>query len=668
MSPLFGSDLGTTGLIDTPTARMRPDGEFGAKISKQSLVDIYSLNYQATPWLETTFRYSAFTDVGFYDRSYEVKLRLLQEGRILPEVAIGVRDLLGTGVFSSEYLVGSKAFGAFDVSLGIGWGRFANRVTFTNPLTQLSDSFAERNIDIGEGGTVQFDSFFAGPEVGVFGGLSYDLKEYNLRLMAEYNSDLYLSEQYRGYSIDPSPISYGIEWEPIKSTTLGVSRQFGEQWAFNIATTLDSKKLPERYPSKLFVSSLDLSQIEELSERHNLGTWYERLRYDMARSGLVLRAASRNTNDTEVSLIVGNTSYSMGADAIGMALTLAELHLPSSFRALNLIIEEGGIQPVTINYLRLSGSSIWVAPGTSSINILPGRELENPTEVSSVKLRAVSLSAELDTRFQIFDPENPLRYQLLARISATSNPGWGWRLRGSYALDIDNNFNEITRPSDSVLPHVRSDTGLYLREGASGLESLYIERKDNLKSDVFYRLYAGVLEDMYSGIGGELLYQPFRSRLAYGFSANWVKQRDYDRSFSHLDYDTVTAFASVYWATPWYNYDVAIHAGQYLAKDLGATFEVRRTFDNGWMVGAWATLTDVPFDDFGEGSFDKGMFFRIPLQNLFGINTRAASATAIRSIQRDGGQRLESFSGRLWYDLRSTRYDALDNNRVRMAP
>ena len=105
---LLASDLGTTGLIDTPTARMRPDGEFSLSISSQSSVDIYAMNFQATPWLETTFRYSAF-DFNLFDRSYEVKARLLSEGQYLPEVAVGLRDVLGTGVFSSEYLVANKA-------------------------------------------------------------------------------------------------------------------------------------------------------------------------------------------------------------------------------------------------------------------------------------------------------------------------------------------------------------------------------------------------------------------------------------------------------------------------------------------------------------------------------------------------------------------------------
>ncbi len=121
----------------------------------------------------------------------------------------------------------------------------------------------------------------------------------------------------------------------------------------------------------------------------------------------------------------------------------------------------------------------------------------------------------------------------------------------------------------------------------------------------------------------------------------------------------VTGFASAYWATPWYNYDAAIHVGRYLAKDVGATLDLRRTFRNGWQVGVFATLTDVPFDVFGEGSFDKGFYFQVPLDGIFGDAGRSKVSTRVRPVQRDGGQRLEDYSGNIFWDLREARYDAL---------
>jgi len=53
---------------------------------------------------------------------------------------------------------------------------------------------------------------------------------------------------------------------------------------------------------------------------------------------------------------------------------------------------------------------------------------------------------------------------------------------------------------------------------------------------------------------------------------------------------------------------------------------------------------------------------------LFGNSTRAAYAMRMRPIQRDGGQRLEDYSGNLWFDLRGSRYDAFNDQRSRMTP
>ena len=67
-----------------------------------------------------------------------------------------------------------------------------------------------------------------------------------------------------------------------------------------------------------------------------------------------------------------------------------------------------------------------------------------------------------------------------------------------------------------------------------------------------------------------------------------------------------------------------------LAGDYGATVRLDRVFDNGWRVGAFATLTDVSFDDFGEGSFDKGITLEIPLGWTAGTATRQNLAATIR--------------------------------------
>ena len=57
-----------------------------------------------------------------------------------------------------------------------------------------------------------------------------------------------------------------------------------------------------------------------------------------------------------------------------------------------------------------------------------------------------------------------------------------------------------------------------------------------------------------------------------------------------------------------------ISAGEYLAGDVGSTIEFSRTYlSSGVRFGAFATFTDVTSKQFGEWSFDKGIFFNIPI-------------------------------------------------------
>ena len=56
-----------------------------------------------------------------------------------------------------------------------------------------------------------------------------------------------------------------------------------------------------------------------------------------------------------------------------------------------------------------------------------------------------------------------------------------------------------------------------------------------------------------------------------------------------------------------------ISYGEYLAGDEGFTLELSRSYLNGVEFGVFASLTDVTSEQFGEGSFDKGIFFKIPV-------------------------------------------------------
>lgn len=674
----FATDLGTTGLINVPSARMMPDGDLKVAYSSQKIANITNLTYQATPWLETTFRYTVFNPDnplrntynidGLSDRSYAAKFRLKKETNLYPEISLGIQDIIGTGAWSAEYLVASKKINQFDFTLGLGWGRLSERNSFENPLGIIDNDYKKRGSGGGQkGGKVRISSFFTGEDVGIFGGLSYKIKNTGLKLIAEYNSDAFQREIKLFTIKDSSPLSYGIEWESPYNLTLGLSHQEKNQWAFSFSSSFNTKVTPPAKKINPFYSSLDDKVSLLFPKSLNYNSWYDRLFYDMNESGILLRKVKLIDESNQANIEITNNRYMVTADAIKRALTLSQIHLPPRIKNINIIINENDMQVITVSYRRSENGENNNQLNKSKIRLLSGRKILNPDFTTKIRIPHFDFNADLGARFQLFDPDKPIKHQIFLNLKSIVTLGSNFNLIGIFSLDIDNNF-DTNSYTNSALPKVRTDIDSYLTEGATGISALYLEKKDTIASQFYYRSYIGILEDMYSGLGAEVLYMPFKARWAVGATINAVAKRNFNKDFSLMDYRTVTSFISLYYASGFYNYDFGLHLGKYLAKDTGGTLEVRRTFDSGFSVGAFATLTNVSANDYGEGSFDKGLYFKMPFNSLLKANSKNYFATVVRSIQRDGGQKLDDFTGRLWHDLRSVRYDSLENNIERMIP
>ena len=677
-----GSDFGTTGLITIPTARTMDDGDLSVTIARNELVDIYNISFQVMPRVEATFRYSIFNPRNRKnssdrnrDRSYEVKVRLADEGTYRPAIAVGIRDLLGTGVWSGEYLVASKRFSNFDATLGLGWGRLAERGGVSNPLRIFSDRFGERPTGpLGGqvGGKFRTESFFRG-DMGTFGGISYALPKLPLIAKVQFNSDSYAREARLGALERPNPWSVGVDWNIVPGVVLGVSYQQREYIGLTLRSRANFKALPKR-KYDAFYSVADEQGQKQAPKWLDLNAWYDNLLYDSERSGLRVYQVSAPPGSKTAAFELANDRYLLTADAVQQFLKLSEVHLPKRFDRVNVLLREGEFLAPTISYLRKPRGENQLQVqhwgddfDAKGLNVLTPRELLRPSHKTDFGYPKLALGADLALRVQLMDPNEPVKHQLYvkgtARLALTDSSN----IWSAYSFNLSNDFN-TKRASDSVLPRVRSEISQYLTQGETGIDTLFFEHKKSLTGETHLKAYAGLLEEMFGGIGFELLYEPFGARWALGANLNWVKQRGYQKDLSFLDYETVTGHVSAFYASPWFNFDFGIHAGQYLAGDRGLTYEVRRTFDNGFSMGAFFTRTNVSALDFGEGSFDKGMYLTVPVSMFFSGNSRYRYSTLVRSIERDGGRRLEGGIGSLWWDRRAVRFDALSNQIKRMLP
>jgi hypothetical protein len=681
------NDFGVGGILDIPSARMPEEGTLTTTYSRKDVADIYAVGYQILPRVEATFRYSInnarklspvsgtkceFGTGQLYgcddnrDRSFEVKLKLLEESEFLPQVAVGVRDLLGTGQWGAEYLVGSKQVGRnLDLTVGIGWGRLAERDVAKNPLIAIDDRFGVRTSASSLGGQFTSGTWFRGPRVGVFGGVRYRVPQWRTDFLVAYNSDSYARERELNTISDAKPVSFGVEWEATPGVRLGASWQQGNQLALKISASLDTRQpSPRKAPNGFGAARVPL---EKPADFERGVEWWPRMLKDVEASGLLVREV-KQTPEGELQLRYANGAYQVEADAIRRLLTLTELYVPTGASSVSLTGESLGIPTHTVKYRRPNRESSVLLQQPGRLELLPPQLIDAPDHQRDFRYPNFGLDVGLDLRTYLFDPDHPFLYQLSASLRGTVNFGGGWTLSGRWKQNITSQFDRIERGSESQLPPVRTDQKEYLQQGKSGIDNLALVKRGKLRDDVYYQAYGGILEEMYSGVGGEVLWRPFDKPYAIGVNINAVQQREFDKMFGLRDYRTVTGHVSLYWATPWHDFDVAVHTGRYLAKDFGSTLEIQKRFANGWSVGAFATLTDVPFEVFGEGSFDKGLIFRIPFDLYSTKNTRGAYRTIVRPINRDGGRMLDNWPGSLWENMRGTMADRLRRSQPRMIP
>ena len=198
--------------------------------------------------------------------------------------------------------------------------------------------------------------------------------------------------------------------------------------------------------------------------------------------------------------------------------------------------------------------------------------------------------------------------------------------------------NAISKP-DSVMEHVRTDLVEYLQEDDIVISRMQLDYVWSPKKDTYAKLSGGIYETMFAGYGIETLYKPFDKNYSLGFEIFHVKQRSFDQRFSFKDYSTVTGHLNFGYSLP-LGIESNISYGRYLAKDDGFTFDLGRRTRSGFKAGIYFTRTNVSAETFGEGSFDKGFYFQIPM-DLFSTGYSGNYSTfKISPLTRDGGAKL----------------------------
>ena len=145
---------------------------------------------------------------------------------------------------------------------------------------------------------------------------------------------------------------------------------------------------------------------------------------------------------------------------------------------------------------------------------------------------------------------------------------------------------------------------------------------------------------MYGGIGGEILFRDINKPWYLTANYYWVKQREFNQRFSFRKYETFTGHLNFIWETPLDGVKLTLSGGRYLAKDSGITVNLSKSFKSGFTLGFFATKTDISAFEFGEGSFDKGIYFSIPLDIVSSTYRKNYAQFVWKNLTRDGGAML----------------------------
>ena len=134
-------------------------------------------------------------------------------------------------------------------------------------------------------------------------------------------------------------------------------------------------------------------------------------------------------------------------------------------------------------------------------------------------------------------------------------------------------------------------------------------------------------------------YITFKNNFTVGAELFYVKQRAFNQRFDFRKYSTSTGHINL-----GYIFAAGIEAnlsfGRYLAKDDGFTLDIGRRTKSGFKSGVYFTKTNVSAETFGEGSFDKGFYFQIPLDLFTNQYNGSYSSVKVSPLTRDGGAKL----------------------------
>ena len=661
------SDYGGVGLWQTPTARFGEDGALAMGIVANSPYNRLFVSVMPVEGVEATFRYTDITNrlysadpnfsgnQSYKDRGLDMRFRLLEESDSLPALAFGFRDLGGTQLFGAQYFVASRRYYDFDFSLGLGWGRLSSGGPIANPFSRTTTNAAGP-------GKFSVKSLFASPDIGIFGGVTWQAPIEGLELAAEYDPNDYQNEPFDNPRDVRLPINLGLKYRLAGGAATGISYQRGSIFSFQVSFALNlaapsgvPKVLdPPPPPPRQLALKIAASKGQPEVPTTDPVVLAQRVEKALKAQRISMNGFALSPDMRSAQIWISPAPYRDSQKLIGRASRAASAVLPDSVLRVQITEVSGGVETYDAEILRpalemAAASAISTDEFQNALKITSAKEDKPVSQYSVARYPQFGWSLNPSLRSSIGGPDSFYFGQLWLKLGGYVNLTPNWSADTVLGFNLYNNFDDLKLESDSQLPRVRSDIKNYLKDGEQALVRLETNYIHQFAPQWYGRVSAGIFEEMFGGVAGEMLYRPADPRWAVGININRVRQRDFDQRFTFRDYEVTTGHITGYYEFARPSVLVKLSAGQYLAGDRGATLDVSRQFPNGIRIGAFATKTNVSAQQFGEGEFDKGIYIVLPLDSMLPRSTTGSGSFLLRPLTRDGGQMVRD--GRPLYDI-----------------
>ncbi len=678
----FPSDFGGVGLIQTPTARFAQDGTLIWGASNASPYNRLYVGMTILPWIEGVIRYTEIEnrlysnspefsgDQSAKDKSADIKFGITREGKYMPQIAIGLRDIGGTSDYGAEYIVANKMWKDFDFTLGLGYGLMSRRSNMKNPLTLISSSFKNRGTTTGGiGGTLNTDLWFKGEEVTLWGGLKYKTPIPNLSLKLEYDPNDYSDESgvnKQVIEVD-SPLNIGIDYLLFDRYYISANFQRGNEFSLNISKPMNFNK---QFGTEKFIPGR-----ESLFNRNqyffkNAGPQLRKKLTDtiiiqMANEGLATHAII--FHDDEIIVEISQNRFRSTISAVDIAYRILAYNAPKEFKYFTVNNLDFGVTNFSSTIDRtdlvqsvskgpLQEDEIYI--NENFPNYDGSGYFENPYMYPHYEW-----SLRPTVRSVLGGPDGFYLWQLQAKLNTIISFKKGLYLETEIHQKISDNFDKWKLPSDSDIEHVRTDMREYWKTGDLILARMQLDYLHQISPSITTRFSVGYLEEMFGGAGGEILYYDPDKRWAVGLNLYKVKQRAYRQKFDFRDYKTLTGHVTLFYELPFYNMLFKATGGKFLAGDKGIELDLSRRFNNGVEIGARFALTNLSAEEYGEGSFGKWVYGNIPMDIFSQRGTRDKTFFEWAPLVRDGGQRLKTGKD-LYVMMKNPHVELSDENKT----